>query len=70
MPIIFNKQGEFEANNASKGKPVNNPDGIYSGMTAGLAREDGSHCTVTNMPGDTRKIGPLPDKNQEFRDEL
>jgi hypothetical protein len=39
---------------------INNPDGVYSGMTAGLAREDGTHVEVTDMPPDTRNINPLP----------
>ena len=47
-------------------RKVNNPDGVYSGMTAGLAAQDGAHVVVSRMPKDTRKIGPMPDKNPHY----
>jgi hypothetical protein len=47
-------------------RKVNNPDGVYSGMTAGLAAQDGAHVVVSRMPKDTRKAGVLRDENPHY----
>lgn len=48
---------------------INNPNGVYSGMTAGLAREDGRHTEVNDAPPESRYDGVLPDQNQRYNDD-
>lgn len=45
------------------------PDGMWSGMTLGLARDGDGFCQVDDMPGDSRMSGALKDQNQIFNDD-
>lgn len=48
---------------------INNPDGVYSGMTAGIAREDGVHAAVDDMPPDSRNKGTLFNQNKLYNED-
>jgi hypothetical protein len=45
------------------------PDGIYSGMTKGLARQGEGFCQVEDAPKDSRMSGVLQDQNQYYNDD-
>lgn len=65
MPSIkgYNPPKYLKGENAPT---VADPDGMWSGMTLGLARDGDGFCDVDHMPKDTRKVGPLPDKNPHY----
>jgi hypothetical protein len=44
---------------------VPDPDGLYSGIALGLARDGDGFCDIQNMPPDSRDVGVLPDKNYD-----
>ena len=52
-----------------RGESICNPNGIYSGMTKGLALDGEGFCQVTDMPKDSRMSGTLKDQNQYYNDD-
>lgn len=46
--------------------PISNPDGVFSGMTVGLAMSGDSHAMVDHMPPDSRLNGTLKDQNPHY----
>lgn len=74
MPKItgYNPGGRFgrhaQGENV-RGEPITNPDGIYSGMTLGLAIDGDGFVDVSDMPPDSRDHGTLQDQNQFYNDD-
>jgi hypothetical protein len=51
------------------GKDINNPDGIFSGMTLGLAIDGDPFADVDDMPPDSRNKGTLFNQNKIYNDD-
>jgi hypothetical protein len=49
-------------------EPIANPDGIFSGMTQGLAVDGEPFADVSDMPPDSRSRGTLFNQNKLFND--
>lgn len=54
------QRGEHSYNENVRGENIENPDGVLSGMTRGLAIDGEPYADVSDMPPDTRNINPLP----------
>lgn len=52
-----------------RGESICDPNGIYSGMTKGLALDGEGFCQINDMPGDSRESGTLEDYNQTYNDD-
>jgi hypothetical protein len=68
VPSITGYNPQKRSKRGENAPTVPDPDGMWSGMTLGLARDGDGFCDVDHMPGDTRKIGPLPDQNPHYDD--
>lgn len=71
MPIIFNSEGRFGRRSTgleAQKDPTRCPDGVYSGMTKGLADDGDGFYDVQNMPKDSRNVGALKDENPHYFD--
>lgn len=70
MPSItgYNPQArkDLRQQPAADDDPVTNPNGVFSGMTLGLAIGGDRHAMVENMPPDSRLKGTLEDQNPHY----
>jgi len=68
MPSIkgYNPPKRFNGENAPS---VADPNGIWSGMTQGLAQDGDGFCDVPDMPADSRMSGTLVDQNSYFNED-